>query len=366
MKKLNRLIGCIAVSLMVVAFVHTTDEDSVLDESAGAITSIEKEAENILVEVETQSQVALVKTTSPENIATMISEANTETKGFDDFIRIKPNSLSDVPIPSSLSIDQNGILIIDHNVKNLFEHYLSALGEEPLENVILRIKHDLNTQFNGAALDESVELLEGYLQYRNHLGVMKNDYAQSHTGSTYELNAVKMMHQSVREARYSFFDKQAIDGLFSKEDEYDEYMVSRAEIVANSDLSPAEKTDSLSLLEASVPSWINQTTEKSERLASIRLASQSLQDSGATDSEIHKLRESAYGTEAANRLQELDQRRQQWKIKLGSYRIELNALLAGGNIAEIDQQYLNELRAEHFSDAEITRIRAIDKLELGI
>ena len=173
----------------------------------------------------TEAIIGVEKTTTPEVISNIISDADLDTLGFEAFILNRPYSLKDVPDPSPLGLDQKGMLVIDHRVKNLFEHYLSALGEEPLEKVVLRIKYQLRAQLSGLALDEAIDVLEGYLQYRNHLGIMKNDYAQNHQASDYNLQAVIAMKQAILDSRYSFFEEKVIEGLFSKEDEYDLYMI---------------------------------------------------------------------------------------------------------------------------------------------
>jgi len=349
--------------MFVVQIVYTRVTQNIDNDSVSIEASIVEPASLVLINNEIP--VALVKTTTSEDISNKVSVADINAEGAQEFFDTKPNSLKDVPAPTALGVDIDGKLIIDHRVKTMFEHYLSAMGEESLESVILRIKHDLDQQLNGEALEEGVVLLEGYLQYRNHLGILKNDYAQSHIGDTFDLESVKTMKQSVQEIRYNFFDEQTINGLFSQEDEYDEYMMSRAEITSNTNMSQAEKTEALILLEVYAPSWISQNTQKSDRFASTRSTEQSLRESGATENEVFQMREQTYGVDAANRLKELDLKRQKWKSKLSAYRVELNSLLVGGE-GDIDLQYLNELRSEHFSGPEMNRIKAIDKLELGI
>jgi len=350
--------------MFVVSIIYTNIIGNVENGSDLVDATIIKPSKDVFLAIE--NPVALVKTTTSEDISNKVSQADVDAEGAQIFFSTKPNSLKDVPAPTALGVDLDGMLIIDHRVKTLFEHYLSAMGEEPLENIILRIKYDLSQQLKGEAFEASIVLFEGYLQYRNQLGILKNDYAQNHTGSSYNLESVKAMKQSVQEMRYSFFDEQAIIGLFSQEDEYDEYMMSRAQITSNSEISQAEKNQALMLIEASAPNWISQNTAKSDYFASSRSTEKSMLINGATDNEMYKMRELNYGVEAANRLKDLDFQRRQWKVKLSAYRVELTALFTEGNVSDIDSQYLDELRKEHFNGFEINRVKAIDKLELGI
>jgi len=366
MKKVSLSIGFLIAVMFVVNIVYTIDTTYPVYNPPTANSSLEDQAEEVLKEIETESSVALVKTTTPDEITSKVSQANIHAEGAEAFFNTKPNSLKDVPAPSALEVDTNGMLVVDHRVKTLFEHYLSGMGEESLDNVILRIKYDLSNQLNGPALDEGIALLEGYLQYRNHLGILKNDHAQIHEGSAYNLESVKAMKQTVKEARYSFFDDQAINGLFSQEDEYDDYMMSRAVIQANPGIDQSEKSEALSQLEDTAPIWISQNTEKSNRFANTRTKTQSLRNAGGSDEEIYQLREVSFGAEAAERLNKLDLQRQQWQEKLRVYRIELDSFLAGASIDDFDQGAIDELRSEHFSGPDMTRVKAIDKIQLGI
>ena len=88
----------------------------------------------------------------------------------------------------------------------------------------------------------------------------------------------------------------------------------------------------------SAPAWIKKGNEKSDNFQSARRQTDLLRDSGASEAELYQLRESNYGAEAANRLKALDEQRQQWQLKLSSYRYELNSLLAGKHIDDVESE----------------------------
>jgi len=307
----------------------------------------------------------LVKTTSQEAIAEMVAQADITLEGFELFVERRPNSLQDVPSPSPLGIDQHGNLIVDLRVRNLFEHYLSAIGEEDIDSIILRIKYDLSNQLDGNSLDEALEVMAGYLQYRNHLGVLKNDFAANNAGSQYDLDAVRNIKLAARDARLSFLSEVAIEGMFAKDDEYDDYMMARARVMANTALSPEEKVEQVSEIARLAPAWIAESYAPSQRFDSVRSQTKLLINSGATESEVYALRDQTYGMEAAERLSSLDERRADWQNKVDAYRVELGSLLAGSNLDEVGQDVLSSLRAQFFEGPELQRIAAVDKMELA-
>lgn len=306
-----------------------------------------------------------VKTTSPAVIAEMVARADITLKGFEQFVERKPNSLQDVPSPSPLGLDQNGHLIVDMRVRNLFEHYLSAIGEEDLDSIILRIKYDLSSQLDKNSLDEALEVMTGYLQYRNYLGVLKNDFAADNSDRQYDLDAVRNTKLAARDARISFLSEAAIEGMFAQDDEYDDYMMARARVMADSALSPEEKVQQVAEITSLAPAWIAESYAPSQRFDSVRSQTKLLVDSGAGESEVYALRDQVYGAEAAERLSTLDARRADWQNKVDAYRVELDSLLAGSNLDELGQDVLSSLRAQFFEGPELQRIAAIDKMDLA-
>lgn len=314
---------------------------------------------------ESSATVDSAKTVKPEAISEMVAEADPTQAGMEEFFLNKPNSMLDVPAPENLGVDQAGELIVDLRVRALFDHYLNAVGEESLENIILRIRHALRGQLTGVALDASIALLEGYLQYKNHIGLLKNDFAQNHSGGAYDLEAVRQMKEEVLASRHSFFTESTIAGMFEREDQYDDYMMARELISTNDGLSLDEKQSQLSNIEASAPQWIHSETESSNRLTLYRASETELRGSGGSDYEVQLLRETTYGPEVAERLRIVDEERLEWRNQMGLYRTELNSILAGGDLSELDPGFLQELREAHFSGAELARVDALDRIELN-
>ncbi len=306
------------------------------------------------------------RTISPNELSSLINKAEADDEGFEHFINTKPSSLRDVPPPSPLEFDENGLLISNARLRSLFEYYLSSLGEEPLERVVIRIKFELESQLQGDNLATGIRILEGYLQYRNHLGILKNDYANNHPDSSYSLEAVKYMREQAQETRQAFFDADTITGFFSREDQYEDYMLAKAEVNADAQLSTQEKHDLLTEIESNKPEWINALNAASRKLEKTRQTLSTLEQNSASDEEIRELVTSTYDEEAAARFLKLQAERKAWADRLQAYRTELNALINDQDLSQLDQDYIHELRSIFFSENEIVRVQSLDKIDLNI
>ena len=319
------------------------------------------------VEISAVNEHSSVRALSPQDLTEMIDKS-AEYSGADElFYNTLPLSLRDTPRPTALGVDEDEELIADHRVRNLFEYYLTAIGEESLDRIISRIQHDLSGQLEGVALDQANQILEGYLQYRNNMAVIKTQFVNQYGSQTYNLNVVKEMKSALRESRFGFLSEDVIIGFFEQEDQYDDYMMARVEVSSDSALSSDEKEHLISQLDQQSPQWIIEASQRANLVSNVRITEKQLRAEGATDDEIYAVREQAYGVDAAEKLRVLDEKRAQWRMLVDMYRVDLNSMIASvGGSSNINHELLNSLRSQYFEGPELSRIRAIDKVELGL
>lgn len=65
-----------------------------------------------------------------------------------------------------LQADGNGQLRLQPELLQLFDFYSSAIDEEPVAQILLRIHHDLASQLHEPVLAQARDLLKRYLDYR--------------------------------------------------------------------------------------------------------------------------------------------------------------------------------------------------------
>ena len=279
------------------------------------------------------------------------------------FLESLPASLKDSPMPSSLDVDENGNLIVNMKVKNLFEFYLSAMGEDTLKDCIARIRHNLQGQLNPTALNQATEILEGYIQYRNHIGEIKNDFMARFPQGNYQIDTVKEMKNVARESRSLFLSEVAINAFYQKEDEYDEIMMQRVAIKSNKLLSKEEKLSLLSSLEDDSPQWMLAQEKQATLVSVVQKQEASIRENGGTQEELQALRIENYGEEGAANLEKLDLARAKWNSRVEVYRSEAEPVLNSKHYSKQEQTLiLNDLRQQYFSGSELVRIQSLDNI----
>ncbi|KXO14300.1 lipase modulator protein [Moritella sp. JT01] len=282
-----------------------------------------------------------------------------------------PSSLLGSTLPLTLDVNESGELIINKKIQHLFDFYLSAMGEESLDIIVTRIKHSLTSQLVDPALTQSVDILTGYLQYLNEVSAIKQQFEQDidpENIGEYALENVIQVREMVLDARASYLDSNVIDAFFGQADEYEDYMLSLAMINKNNELDTAEKQSAKAELDAAAPAWLLAQQRNANQLNTYRDQYKTLQEQGASQTELQDFTQQSFSPEVADRLATLDEKRQQWQVKLDEYREQLAVITAratynnNDNDSDSEQQQLEitQLRKVYFTPQEIKRVSALD------
>jgi len=277
-----------------------------------------------------------------------------------EYALVLPTSLRNTPMPEHLEINDDGSLLINKKILHLFEFYLSAMGEESIELIITRIKSSLSEQLTAQALDEALHILEGYLQYRNEITALKQEYNQAIGANDYSLEHVINARDELIEARWRFLSKDVIAAFFAQEDEYENYMLGIASITKDNSLSKEQKDNALSLLNTQAPSWLIEQQKSANQLNEYRQQHSELVSQGATENELRTFREQEFSIDVSDRLSKLDAQRLLWQQRLSEYRVELATILAIEPDRQAQQVMVDELRSLHFNAQETKRVNALD------
>ena len=276
----------------------------------------------------------------------------------DKYFDQMPASLSGTGRPVRLQTDDSGSLIIDWRLRDLFEHYLAAIGEEPLEVIIARIQHHLRGELSVDNSTVAIDILEGYIKYRNNIGAMINDVAIT-GGMSGDRASIAALKREIRESRSEFMPPDVAEALFSKEDAYDDLMLEKWRINTDATLSPQERSEALGYLNEQALHAGTIGSGLSSVLVETREISASLRESGQSQEAIFEARRKVVGVDAASRMAALDAERLDWERRVDEYRQELSAL--EGYPEEERAHLVEEIRRRHFQSYELVRIRALDR-----
>ncbi len=254
----------------------------------------------------------------------------------------------------ALQTDANGQLRLQPQLLELFDFYFSAIDEEPVAQILLRIHHDLTQQLQEPALSQARDLLKRYLDYRLAMA----DLPAGNAAPTAEAFAQHL--DALTRLRAEHFSDEETQAFFSSDLSQDQFMLAQLRL-SERDLSPEQQRRELALLEASLPAEQRAVRQQVSRDGELYAATEAMRAAGASDEAIYQLRASTLDPQAASALQQLDEQRRQWQARLQAYASERNNLRQSG-LSPADQQHaIEQLRAQHFDQNERLRVIALDE-----
>ena len=269
-----------------------------------------------------------------------------------------PASLEGVDTNIQLSIDSAGMLIVNQALRDMFEVYLSANGEESLEIIILRIQQNLSEQLKNPALDQALALLDNYIAYRQAL-VELEAYINEKSSLLSQIELFEVRQGKIKSLRDQYFDEATYQGFFAEEDQYDQFLFSQLTISQNTELTEQEKQQQIHALESTLPEEVVEVRKSATQYGELHYEVAALQKNGASPEQIYQARSQQLGDEAATALAALDEKRKDWNAQLDEFKQYKQSIIESTLSPEDQQLSLQAWLDERFTEIEQLRVKAI-------
>lgn len=271
-----------------------------------------------------------------------------------------PPSLQGTEVDGELEVDASGHLKITGGIRRVFDYFLSAVGEEPLDSIIKRIRAYIRHKLPTVAADEAERLLDNYLNYKRGLEAIPQ--APSGAGQI-DLDALRRQMQQVQALRTQFFSPEVIAAFFGDEDAYDRYTLSRLDLLQNKSLSPSQRAEQLAALEQQLPESMRESIKVINQVQNLESLTQDWKKRGGSPAELRQIRESLVGPEATDRLENLDRENAQWDQRMNGWFAERAAIMGNKALSEQDRlSQIEEARKTRFNDTERVRVESLERI----
>ncbi|MCG6542565.1 lipase secretion chaperone [Pseudomonas sp. KSR10] len=272
-------------------------------------------------------------------------------------IRRLPPSFAGTQVDGQLRTDASGRLIIENDIRRVFDYFLASIGEESLEASVTRLRHYIEAQLPQPGEGQALQLLAQYLDYKRQLLLLEQDHVQQA-----DLNAMRERLQAVRQLRAQLFDDEVHQAFFALDETADSFTLERLAIRRDSTLDAAAKGAAIDRLQSSLPPEL-QDAMVIQLQSELREQTRALQARGATPADLRRLRQQLVGNAATARLERLDLKRQEWQRRLSSYQKEKSRIESSRGLGEADKRAaIARLAAERFDENERQRLEAVEQL----
>ncbi len=262
-------------------------------------------------------------------------------------------NVHNAPEPIPLNVDSQQDTRVDtDSSRDTFEYFLSGLGETDMEKLQHNFKAFNQQQSGVDQIDE--DLFQQYIDYKNYLQTLETDLGGMGI-SEYSLKPEDLakLHEQLLAAQLKFFTVEQQQELFGEENRLRELTLKKFELKQQSQ-SPEE----FDLL------WQQELTpEELESYNNASLIGKLNQTRDMDEQDQFLTRERLVGTEAAERLTELDRKRTDFNSQLDNYFVQRQQILGDSGLSEQDKNLaIQDLRNLTFTSDQLRRIKALENI----
>jgi lipase chaperone LimK len=237
----------------------------------------------------------------------------------------------------------------------MFEYFLSALGEESLQQLVLRIENTLLT-LEEPARGEALQILGAYLDYKLAVSDLEEAY-----GGVGRLDATQVQQRmdEIHALRRTWLNNDTADAFFAQDEAVDNFQVARIRIAQNTSLTDEQRQEAIVRAEAALPEPLREARDQTRRFTDYEQARQMYADDPDA---LRAWRNETFGEDAAQRLADLDHEQQAWNDRWQAYSDEREMLMSSGLAGPELNTAIDRLRARYFNETEQIRAEALDSI----
>ena len=267
-----------------------------------------------------------------------------------------PASLLGTEVAGELSEDVNGNLIVTRGVRDVFDYFLTATGEESTQVLVNRIKAYVHSRLRERAALQAIDLLTQYMAYKDQIASAINGQIGE------SLVDVKARRDAIQQLRRASFKSTTYDAFFGIEDLIDNYSVDRFALLQDKSLSAQAMATKLAAAREKLPASVREAMGATEIVQTLNEVTSQLNQRGGTSEELRAVRETLVGVEAANRLDVMDQEDARWQRRADAYLAKRESIRADESLSDgARRDQLKQMRAG-FSPNENVRLDALETI----
>lgn len=274
-----------------------------------------------------------------------------------------PKALQGTRIDGKLKVDDKGNLMIDHDMRALFDYFLVAANEEGPDIAVKRIEEYIRLTLPHPASEKAAAILQAYLDYNRSQKRFEPASGPS-TDKKAFLTELRKAVSDRMDRRREYLEPDVVTAFFGEEEAYDAFTLRRLDVESDESLSLVEKEEKINQLEEQLPEAKKESRRRFRQELALQNQIQELQKIQGNEDQIHELHAGFYGREAADRLAGLDQKRSDFSRRIDSYRERKEKIM---NTSALDHQEkqarIEALESKTFTETELREVRIRERIQ---
>jgi lipase chaperone LimK len=267
---------------------------------------------------------------------------------------IEEGSLQGSEPDGAIRMDENGVLILDAELRRWFDYHLSVVGEATPAAIRAYIAELLA---RSQPVHLQAQVLAALDRYTGYLASIDQVAATLGRMSETQRDAL------LRELRRQILGEQQTRGFFAEEEAYADFRQRRAELAAQSDLGEAERAAQLQAAIDALPESVREALTQHQRSVKELELAMEISNSELDPQARFEARSEAFGDEAAARLEQADREQEQWLTQLAADTQMRQQLSADPSLTATQRaERLLSWREQHLDPQQRQRIEALEAI----
>jgi lipase chaperone LimK len=318
-----------------------------------------------------ESNVQVVEIDTPQSTlknpmrgaASIVSHEKNRKLDFSELNAPFSKDTQGTEVAGALKVDDNGMLIVDTDLKIYFDYFLSSVGQVTPEFAIRRLHLLIAKNLPEQAAKHAMQVLEGYLAFKESsfdLLSQPLDSSLANSDPQYRVERLEYALNSLKTLRREHMDEDDAEGFFKEDEAFSQYTLANQRAALNTDLSIDERRELRAQAKSLLPEDMALIVQEQETKA---VSQQGFQQLLKDDSSIDSLSEYAYehfSAQEAESLVEHYQQERQLKQQYKVYREQVESLKNQGLSLQDLKQAQTDLAEQYFDAEQVSMVQAWD------
>ncbi|OTG80756.1 lipase secretion chaperone [Acinetobacter sp. ANC 4648] len=276
---------------------------------------------------------------------TQASHAETSTNTTSQTHMFSSQSQQDTQINCQIRVDQVNRLVVNEQTKDCFEYFITQYGEKNIQQIKTDFVTYIKSSFKEPISSQLTDLWSRYIQYREQLGLLEAPNIKPEDPKYY-----RTIFSNMQNLRQKFFSTYESEGLFGKEDSYNDYTLDRLAILDDQSLSTEEKAKQLAARFNQLPEDWKENLQQLSQLEDLRKLTSEIKARGGSATELRQMRTNLVGADATQRLEKLDIQRDDWKQRVNQYLTDRDQITQSSMSDTAKQTAVEQLKTQQFNN----------------
>lgn len=280
------------------------------------------------------------------------------------YTRFAP-SLEGTTVDGELAADAEGNLVLSLRVKDLFDYFLSAVGQSSFEQAIAMIELYADDHLPPRAADQAKQLLKVYLAYREAAYELMEQPVSlgAETSSSQYADVLEGGLGQLVQLRRKYLGDTVSDAFFRDEESYAQFTISSLRVYDDKALSEQMRAEKIELLRQQLPEALRQHQEEEQKQIAARDVLQQAVSANLSEEELWQELAPYYSKEAIEAVVTDQRQEQEFRRRFDTYLEEKGHIITSG-LSEIDQQLsLDALKNRIFVEDEFLKVATYESIE---